>query len=179
MKKRDLFQRVISSILILSLLAIAPVSAAAQTKQLQQILLIEGTDLKLHINEDVKFNNSGKAGIIHATVKDDVYSSDGNSIVIKSGTPANIEYSFKESRSWGRPGQVCVVYGSTRTIDAKRVPFILNSCQEGKSALGAVIFLTVLFFPLGLLSQFITGSNPKIKAGTTFTGVVTEDVVIE
>ncbi len=44
---------------------------------------------------------------------------------------------------------------------------------------GGVIALSIVFFPLGLLSGFMKGSMPKIKSGATVKATITQDLNIE
>lgn len=124
-------------------------------------------------------NNSAENGLINATVTNDVYSADGSRISINAGTPAMIEYSLDPNGSWGKAGKVCMTNATTSTIDNKRVSLRLSSCKKGGSRLGGVIALTIIFFPLGLLSGFMKGGNPQIQQGTILNTTVTQDIVVE
>ena len=142
-------------------------------------LLDYGTPVVLSISETVKMNNSAENGIINATVDNDVYSADGSRILIKAGTPATVEYSLDSNGSWGKAGKVCMTNATTKTIDNKRVLLRLSTCKKGGSRIGGVIALSVIFFPIGLLSGLMKGSNPKIQQGTVINTTVFQEVVVE
>ena len=108
-----------------------------------------------------------------------MYSADGTKVLIKAGTPAFIEFSADPNGTWGKAGKICLTHATTKTIDNKRVSLRLSSCKNGGSKLGGVIALSVLFFPLGLISGCMKGSMPKIPAGTTFNASVMQDITVE
>ncbi|MDE6488977.1 MAG: hypothetical protein K2L46_06825, partial [Paramuribaculum sp.] len=98
---------------------------------------------------------------------------------IKAGTPALIEYSSEPNGSWGKAGKICLTHATTKTIDNKRISLRLNSCKNGGGKLGGVIALSVLFFPIGLISGCMKGSMPKIEQGSTFHASTMQDIVVE
>ena len=57
--------------------------------------------------------------------------------------------------------------------------FVLVVVKMGGSKLGGVIVLSVLLFPLGLISGCMKGSMPKIQEGTTFNASVMQDISVE
>ncbi len=139
-------------------------------------MLESGSPVVLKVCENVNFSNKADNGTITAVVDNDVYSADGAHIVIKSGTPATIEFDAESNSSWGKEGKVCMTSASTRTIDNKKVSLRLSSCRKGESRIGGVIVLSVLFFPFGLVSGCMKGSMPKISKGTTFNATTTQDI---
>ena len=172
------WQCFISSLLIFAMIFALPSPALAQTVN-RANLLDYGAPVVLTIAETVKMNNSAENGLINATVANDVYSADGSRVLITAGTPATVEYSLDPNGTWGKAGKVCMTNATTKTIDNKRVSLRLSSCKKGGGRLGGVIVLSVIFFPIGLLSGLMKGSNPKIQQGTVLNTTVTQDVVVD
>jgi hypothetical protein len=168
----------ISSLLILALMFAYPSQAFAQSTN-RSNLLDYGAPVVLTVSETVKLSNSAENGLINATVANDVYSADGSRVLISAGAVAMVEYSLDPNGSWGKAGKVCMTNATTRTIDNKRVSLRLSSCKKGGGRLGGVIALSIVFFPIGLLSGLMKGSNPKIQQGTVLNTTVTQEVVVE
>lgn len=168
----------ISSILIFVLMFAYPTQAMAQSVNRCNILDY-GAPVVLSISESVKMNNSAENGIIKATVNNDVYSADGSRVLIEAGTPATVEYFLDSNGSWGKAGKVCMTNATTRTVDNKRVSLRLSTCKKGGSRIGGVIALSVIFFPIGLLSGLMKGSNPKIQQGTILNTIVCQEIVVD
>ena len=169
----------LSAVLIVSIFFCLPLESLAQTPTNRSNLLDSGSQLVLSVNEDFKADNKADTGTINAVVQSDVYSADGSRILIKSGTPAFIEFTVDSNGAWGKAGKVCLTNAYTKAVDNKKVSLRLSSCKNGGSKLGGVIVLSVLFFPLGLLSGFMKGSMPKLQRGTTFNASVMQDILID
>ena len=178
MKSKDLWERILSCVLIAALM-FAPLQSMSQSLKGQKNLLQSGTQMVLRLNENFNGADKTESGTITAKVETDVYSSDGSQVIIKAGTPANIDYSIAPNGSWGKAGKVCFTNAYTNTIDNKQVPLSLSTCEKGGSKLGGVIVLSVLFFPVGLFSGFMKGSMPKIQQGATFTATVMQNVAVD
>ena len=176
--KTKIFQGTISLILALTIIFVSPIESLAQAVNRSNILE-NGTGVVLRLNETFKADNKAETGIIPATVTDDVYSADGSRILIAAGTSAQIEFNAEKNGSCGKAGQICLTHATTKTIDNKRVSLRLSTCKKGSSTLGGVIALSVVFFPLGLISLCMKGSMPKLEQGSTFNATVTQDIVIE
>lgn len=177
-KENQWWKSLVSSVLIVALMFCAPFEAFAQSSNRAK-LLENGAQVVMRVNENFKAENSADNGTINAIIEADVYSADGSQVLIKAGTPAYIEYSAESNGSWGKAGEICITNAFTKTIDNKRVPLRLSTCKKGGSKLGGVIALSVLLFPLGLISGCMKGSMPKIQSGTTFNASVMQDVTIE
>lgn len=175
---KKILQGTISLILALAMLFVSPIESLAQAANRSNILE-NGTGVVLRLNETFKANNKADTGVILATVTDDVYSADGSRILIAAGTPAQIEFNAEKNGSCGKAGQICLTHATTKTIDNKRVSLRLSSCKKGGSTLGGVIALSVLFFPLGLISLCMKGSMPKLEQGTIFNSTVNQDIVVD
>ena len=206
MEKIKWWKSTISSVLIVALISCFPLESVAQSAANRSKLLENGTQLVLRINETFKANNTADTGTISSIVETDVYSADGAQVLIKAGTPAGIlngvqtlrqiikekngkymiqkapafiEFTADPNGSWGKAGKICLTHATTKTIDNKRVSLRLSSCKNGSSKLGGVIILSVLFFPIGLISGCMKGSMPKIQQGTTLNASTMQDVMVE
>lgn len=173
-------QSVISCMLIFALLFCSPLESMAQSSSVDRNSLLEnGTQLVLLVDEDFTAESKADTGIIHSIVETDVYSADGSKVLIEAGTPAFIEFSAESNGSWGKAGKICLNHATTKTKDNKTVSLRLSSCKSGGSKIGGVIALSVLLFPIGLISGCMKGSMPKIPKGTTFNALVMQDIVVE
>ena len=94
-------------------------------------------------------------------------------------TTTNKTTSTWKKSNGGKAGKICLTHATTNTIDNKRVSLRLSSCKNGSSKLGGVIILSVLFFPIGLISGCMKGSMPKIQQGTTLNASTMQDVMVE
>lgn len=178
-KEIKLWQSVISCTLILALLLCSPAEAIAQSSAIRSNVLENGTQVVLRVDENFKSDSKADTGTIRSIIETDVYSADGSKVLIQAGTPAFIEFSAESNGSWGKAGKICLTHATTKTIDNKRVSLRLSSCKNGGGKLGGVIVLSVLLFPLGLISGCMKGSMPKIQQGSTFNASVMQDVVVE
>ena len=178
-KENELWKSVVSCILIVTLMFCSPFEGLAQSSNDRGNVLENGTQIVLRVKENFKADNKADTGVINSIVETDVYSADGTKVLIKAGTPAFIEFSADPNGTWGKAGKICLTHATTKTIDNKRVSLRLSSCKNGGSKLGGVIALSVLFFPLGLISGCMKGSMPKIPAGTTFNASVMQDITVE
>lgn len=178
-KDIELWKSIVSTLLIFTLMFSSPVEVLAQTTGNRGNLLETGTQMVLRVNENFKADNKADTGIINSVVETDVYSADGTKVLIKAGTPAYIEFSAEPNGSWGKAGKICLTHATTKAIDNKKVSLRLSSCKKGGSKIGGVIALSVLLFPLGLISGCMKGSMPKIQEGTTFNATVVQDIAVD
>lgn len=178
MEKNQCLKCLISSVLSFALMFCMPLESIAQSVN-RANLLQNSTEVILRVNETFNAENVADNGTIKAIVENDVYSADGIRVLIKAGTPAYLEFSAESNGSWGKAGQISIKNAFTQTIDNKRVPLRLSFCQKGGSKLGGVIVLSVLLFPIGLLSGIMKGSMPKIYSGTIFNASVMQDIIVE
>ncbi|MDE5996792.1 MAG: hypothetical protein K2G77_01120, partial [Muribaculaceae bacterium] len=158
---------------------VAPIESIAQTAASRNRLLEGGTQMVIRINDGFNSADKTEAGIINAIVDTDVYSADGTQVLVKAGTPAFIEYAAEQNGAWGKAGKLCLTSAYTKTIDNKQVPLRLGSCKNGGSRLGGVIVLSVIFFPIGLISGLMKGTMPKISQGATFNASVMQDIMVD
>ena len=178
-KENELWKSIVSCVLIWALMLCSPFEALAQSSNGGGNVLESGTQMVLRVNENFKADNKADTGTISSIVETDVYAADGTKVLIKAGTPAFIEFTAERNGSWGKAGKICLTHATTKTVDNKRVSLRLNSCKNGGSKLGGVIVLSVLLFPLGLISGCMKGSMPKIQEGTTFNASVMQDISVE
>ena len=178
-KENELWRSAVSCVLIVALMFCSPFEALAQSSNGRGNVLENGTQMVLRVNENFKADNKADTGTISSIVETDVYSADGTRVLVKAGTPAYIEFSADSNGFWGQAGKICLTHATTKTIDNKRVSLRLSSCKKGGSKLGGVIVLSVLLFPLGLISGCMKGSMPKIQEGTTFNASVMQDITVE
>lgn len=178
-RENKLLNSVISCVLVIALIACAPIEALAQSSINRGNVLESHTQMVLRINENFKADNTTESGSIASIVENDVYSADGTKVLIKAGTPAFIEFTTEPNGSCGKAGKICLTGAYTKTIDNKRVSLRLGSCKNGGSKLGGVIALSVIFFPIGLISLCMKGSMPEIPQGATFNAAVMQDIVVE
>lgn len=178
-KENELWKSIVSCVLIWALMLCSPFEALAQSSNGGGNVLESGTQMVLRVNENFKADNKADTGTISSIVETDVYSADGTRVLIKAGTPAFIEFTAERNGSWGKAGKICLTHATTKTVDNKRVSLRLSSCKNGGSKLGGVIVLSVLLFPLGLISGCMKGSMPKIQEGTTFNASVMQDISVE
>ena len=174
--KIEIVKSFVSSVIIIALLLCNPICSMAQTQNLRSYMLECSAPVVLKVNENFNSSNKADNGTISAIVLNDVYSADGTQVLIKSGTPALIEFNIESNGSWGKAGKICMTNASTKTIDNKKIMLRLSNCQKGGSKIGGVIALSVLFFPIGLISGCMKGSMPKIADGTTFNAITTQDI---
>ena len=176
-EKNNLFLSLVSSVMIVAMLICSPLQAMAQTSANRANLLQAGSPVVLSVEE--LYNGSSEQGSINAVVKSDVYSADGSQVLIKAGTSATINYNAEPNGAWGKAGKIYLTSASTRTTNGQLIALKLNDTKKGGGKIGGVVAISVLFFPLGLLSGFMKGGMPKIQPGTTFTGKTTQDIVVE
>lgn len=179
MKKTDLMEGIVSCMLIIALMLCPSLEAFAQSSANKGKMLESGSPTILRVDENIKPDSNTNSGIIRAVIDSDVYSADGSTVLIKGGTPATIEYSSERNGSWGKAGKLCLNHAYTRTVDNKRVSLRLGSCRNGDNNVAPVVILSVIFFPIGLISGLIKGTNPEIQAGSTFTATVMQDILVE
>lgn len=177
-KENELWRSIVSCALIVVLMFCSPVESLAQSAVGKGNMLEAGTQMVLRVNEHFKADNKADNGTINSVVDADVYSADGTRVLIKAGTPAFIEFSIEPNGAWGKAGKVSLTHAITKTVDNKQVSLRLSSRKKGGSRLGGVIVLSVLLFPLGLISGCMKGSMPKIPYGTTFEASVMQDVAM-
>lgn len=156
----------------------APVEALAQSSEVHTKTLEYGTRVALVVDETFSAGSSIESGLIHATVLNDIYSDDGENILIKSGTPALINYTLEQNEHGGKPGKLTLSGATTKTVDNQRITLQLGYVKKGGSKVLGVVAISTFFFPLGLLSCIIKGGMPKLKQGSVINSTITEDISV-
>lgn len=168
----------LSCILILALMFSTPFGAFAQTAESKSDLLANKTQVILRIDEEFKSKKKTDTGVIRALVESDVYSADESRVLITAGTPAFIEYSLERNGAWGKAGRINLSYVTTKTVDNKNILLSVNSSKRGGSSVGAIVMLSIIFFPIGLVSGAIKGSMPFFTEGELLNASVMIDVTV-
>ncbi len=180
MKNRaEVCRNIVAYVLIVILLFGSPFEALAQLSADRSNVLETGTQMVLRVTENFKSANKADSGVINAMVESDVYSADGTRVLVKGGTPAYIEFTLEQNGYAGKSGKICLTYATTKTIDHKNVSLRIGACKNGGSRLGGVVILSILFFPIGLVSCCMKGRMPKIAQGTEFKALTMQDVAVD
>lgn len=166
--------------MIFALLFYDPADAWVQTENSLRQILQTNTPVKIRLTESLNINNNiPDKGFIQGEVDSDVYSEDSNIMLIKKGTPVYVNYQIESNSSWGKPGKICLIQAKTKTLDNKKVSLQLSNCMRGESNNAAVIVLSIVFFPLGLLSGLIKGTMPIIEKGYVIEGYTLDPTLSE
>lgn len=128
--KCELWKKAVSSMLVAAIVFCSPLESIAQSAVGRGNVLESNTQLVLRVDETFKADSSADTGTIQATVDADVYSADGSRVLIKSGTPAYMEYTADLNGSWGKAGRICLTHATTKTVDNKNVSLRLSSCKK-------------------------------------------------
>lgn len=143
--------------------------------------LERGTSLSVRITSQI---TSKKSSTASAIVENDVKGKNGK-IVIKRGTPVQLQLNKKSARGCGKAGYVSVKCISTQATDRQNITLEGNISDEGENrkglaiGLGVGLGLTVLPF-VGLAFLAIKGQNAVIESNTIIPNVfVMNDYTIE
>jgi len=147
--------------------------AAQEAKNPTEVLLREGTEIRLRFVEPLSSKTAVLDDPVILEVADDVRV-DGVT-AIRSGAKATAEVSnVKKNGMLGRPGELNIRLESVKSGDTK-VRLRGTKGREGDGKVGTAVVLTVLFGPIGLIKH---GKNVDIPAGTPLTAYVADDVSI-
>lgn len=126
--------------------------------------LERGTTLSVRITSQVTSKNEGSPSAI---VENDVKSKDGR-VLIKRGTPVQLQIDRQKARGVGKPGSVTVKCVSTNAVDGQSILLEGSVIGEGNDKKGLSIGLGV-----GLGLTFLPG------VGFAFLAIKGEQAVIE
>ncbi len=126
--------------------------------------LERGTTLSVRITSQVTSKNEGSPSAI---VENDVKSKDGR-VLIKRGTPVQLQIDRQKARGVGKPGSVTVKCVSTNAVDGQSILLEGSVSGEGNDKKGLSIGLGV-----GLGLTFLPG------VGFAFLAIKGEQAVIE
>lgn len=174
----SLYNRIVSYFVIIVMLLCNPLEGLSQYQKVRYISVESGTTIVLRLSETLNVSEKGEFGTLRAIVEQNVYSTDGSTIIIKKNTPAYIEYSAELNGAWGKAGEVCLNQAYTSAVNNQNVKLRLGSCKKGGKKVIGVVILSVLFFPIGLFSGFIKGGMPKFENGSTISTTVEDTVII-
>lgn len=126
--------------------------------------------------------NSNKKGDVTAIVALDVVDDATDQILIKRGTPINLNVEKHKAKGIGKGGSVKISMVSTTAIDGKNVILAGSMIKEGRDTgtaltLGLVLGLTVLPF-VGFAFFALPGEQAVIKSDVMIPNVVTVDPVV-
>lgn len=130
--------------------------------------LQRGTSFSVRLTSEISSQYNGVSPF--AMVENDVKSKDGE-ILIKRGTPVNIEVDRKKAKGCGKPGYVNVRCISTTAVDGQSISLEANIASEGDDkkglAIGLGVGLGLTFLPfVGFGFLALKGENAKIPINT-------------
>lgn len=130
-------------------------------------------------------SEKGNSQNVNAIVDADVKSEDGK-VLIKAGTPVEMQVEAQRARGCGRPGSVSASCAYTTAVDGQRIGLAGSSVEaEGVSkkglAVGLGVGLGLTFLPfVGLAFLAKKGGNAQINANAVISNaIVTGDYEIE
>lgn len=135
--------------------------------------LRRGTTVSVRITSEI---SSKKGGTPSALVENDVTNADGR-MVIKRGTPVQLDIKRTKARGAGKPGEVTVRCISTTAVDGQAVSLEGTTSETGDSkkglALGLGIGLGLTFLPfVGFALCAIKGKQAVVEANTVIPNVM-------
>ncbi len=168
---------VAAAILVGVVHAQAPIPAAPQpaapASAAQHVTIPEGTEVRVHFNEQLSSATAAAGDEFSITTDDPITLPDGT--VLPPGYRGKGEVTAAEHRGMmGKAGQLSVRFDYIRIGDA-HVRLRGSKGEEGKNGVTATVVLTILFGPLGLIKH---GSDVVIQKGQTVTAFVDEDAVV-
>ena len=143
--------------------------------------LERGTTLSVRITSQVTSKNEGSPSAI---VENDVKSKDGR-VLIKRGTPVQLQIDRQKARGVGKPGSVTVKCVSTNAVDGQSILLEGSVIGEGNDkkglSIGLGVGLGLTFLPgVGFAFLAIKGEQAVIENNTIIpTVVVMNDYSVE
>lgn len=121
--------------------------------------------------------DSKKNTTANAIVDNDVKAANGT-VVIKAGTPVNVETKANKAGGVGKPGTICLKFASTTAVDGTRIALEGSNVEvEGKNkrglalGLGLGLGLTIVWPMLFVMCK--KGGQAKLDANTTYSNIYT------
>ena len=135
--------------------------------------LNRGTSLSVRITSSINSKSNGSSPT--AIVENDVKDTEG-SILIKRGTPVQLQIEKKKARGCGKAGYVNVKCVSTTAVDGQNISLEGNIDSEGDNkkglAIGLGVGLGLTFLPfVGFAFLAIKGEQAKIQSDTIIPNV--------
>ena len=137
-----------------------------------------GKNIPVTLTSEI-YSNSRASQQVSATVSNDIKADDGT-VVIRRGTPVNINAEIKKAKGVGKGASVRLDIISTTAVDGQTIYLQGLFQRHGNDRKGAALGvglgtgLTVLC-PVGLFFLCIKGEKVTIPEGTIITNVVTAD----
>lgn len=167
-------KKIISFLLSLIIIQanITPCLAGNMTYKLNR-----GTAVKVRITSTISSKSKTTASAI---VDADVYDATTNTIVIKGGTPVQLNIDSKKAKGMGKAGYIHVKNMTTTAVDGKTISLsgAMNENGDGKAglALGLGLGTGLTVLPLvGFFFFLIKGDNVEIPSDTIIPNVVAAD----
>ena len=139
----------------------------------QEMILKEGTEVKLRFAEDISSKTASTDDPVTLVLDEDVKI--GDVIVARSGGKAFATVSLaKKAGMMGKGGELNIRLDNMKAGDTK-VRLRGTKNREGQDKVGSAVVLTVLFGPIGLIKH---GKNIEVKAGSPLTAFVADDAKV-
>lgn len=141
-------------------------------------MLSNGKSVPVRLTSDI-YTKSKTAVEPIAVVDADIKSDDGSRVLIRRGTPVNIDAKVQRARGVGKPASVRLLFLSTTAVDGQTVRLQggYNATGDSRRGLalgvGLGVGLTVCWPCLFCLC--IKGENVTVPENTVFSNVVTND----
>ena len=149
--------------------AAAPAATAASST----VVLREGTRLELKLAQNLSSKTAVDDDPVNFALAEDLVVD--NVIVARRGAFATGSVSHtKRAGMLGRAGELSIRLSHLK-CGTTRVKLRGSQGKEGQSKEGAVVALTVLFGPIGLIKH---GKNVDVKEGTPLTAYVDQDYTL-
>lgn len=142
-----------------------------EVKKSSETIIPAGTEVILETQEFLTAKTAEIGQLFEMTVHENVYGTDGTTILIAAGTRARGRVTnVKKNKSLGRAGTLSIDVTEVNAIDQTPVRIRLNYSEEGENRGGAAIGVGALLFWPALL---IKGEAPEIPIGTLLPAVTT------
>ncbi len=152
--------------------ALAPATPPPQseTTRASDLILREGTDVKLKFADDLSSKTATDDDPVNLILDEDLKV--GDVVVARAGCKAvGTITNAKKAGMMGKAGELNMRLEHL-TVGDRRVRLRGSKGKEGEGKTGTAVALTVLFGPIGLIKH---GKNVEVKAGTPLTAYVDED----
>jgi len=137
----------------------------------EQILLAEGTPIRVVTAQDITSKEAKPNDAVNFTVDEDV--SVNGQVIVRNGTAAvGSVINVEKGGYLGKSGKLAIQVESTQTVDGGRLKLRAAKGNEGKDKSTSTAALSMIISPLFLFKK---GGEAKITAGTPVTVYVAEE----
>lgn len=137
------------------------VSAILVKPNHQEIILSEGTPIKVIVTTEITSKDAKPNDAVSFTVTEDI--AIGGHVLLRLGTPALGSVVNAEKRGYlGKSGKLAIQVESTQTVDGTPLKLRAAKGDEGEDGLTTLNFISPFFL-------FKKGGHAKIEAGTPLT----------